>query len=201
MATRLRREEQVERNRGLVLDAARRVFLAKGYGGATLEAIADEAGFSKGVVYSQFASKADLFLALLERRIDERADANDRIGDRFRGADGVVELLRAAEQDHQAETAWAAVLLEFRSLALHDQELNRRYAALHERTVGRLAAVLERFHAEGAAAAFPPRVMAEFILALGSGLTLERAVNPDALPRHVVLDVVRRAFAPNGSTR
>jgi AcrR family transcriptional regulator len=55
---RLTRAEQSERNRGLVLAAARRVFLARGYHGATLEQIADEAGFSKGVVYSQFESKA-----------------------------------------------------------------------------------------------------------------------------------------------
>ena len=42
---RLTRAEQAERNRGLVLAAARRVFLARGYHGATLEQIADEAGF------------------------------------------------------------------------------------------------------------------------------------------------------------
>ena len=66
-------------NRASVLAAARRVFLAKGYAGATLEAIAEEAGFSKGVVYSQFGGKADLFLALLDARIDERAAQNERV--------------------------------------------------------------------------------------------------------------------------
>src|SRR3954453_10497312 len=95
---RLSRAEQGERNRALVLDAARRgfldrgyhggalgldaprrVFLARGYHGATLEQIADEAGFSKGVVYSQFTSKADLFLVLLEGRIAERAEENARV--------------------------------------------------------------------------------------------------------------------------
>ena len=79
MATRLTRAEQGERNRGLVLAAARRVFLERGYAGATLEAIAEEAGFSKGVVYSQFAGKPDLFLALLEARIAERAEQNARV--------------------------------------------------------------------------------------------------------------------------
>ena len=48
---RLKREDQVKRNRELVVEAARRVFLAEGYAGATLEQIAEEAGFSKGVVY------------------------------------------------------------------------------------------------------------------------------------------------------
>ena len=73
MSPRLTRAEQAGRNRALVLGAARRVFLARGYHGATLEQIADEAGFSKGVVFSKFRGKADLFLALLEDRIDVRA--------------------------------------------------------------------------------------------------------------------------------
>ena len=76
MSTRLSRAEQNDRNRALLFAAARRVFLARGYHAATLEQIADEAGFSKGVVYSRFASKADLFLALLEDRIAERAAQN-----------------------------------------------------------------------------------------------------------------------------
>ena len=66
MAVRLRRAEQVERNRGAVLEAARQVFIERGYAGASLEAIAEEAGFSKGVGYSQFGSKPELFFALLE---------------------------------------------------------------------------------------------------------------------------------------
>src|ERR1700735_1393810 len=90
MRTKLSREEQVERNRRLVLEAARRVFLARGYASATLDVIADEAGFSKGVVYSQFASKADMFLALLEASISERAEQNERLaGGLARGERGV----------------------------------------------------------------------------------------------------------------
>src|SRR6266496_6522087 len=95
MATRLRRVEMVERNREAVLAAARRVFIDKGYAGATLEAIAEEAGFSKGVMYSQFQSKADLFLTLLERRIDERAQQNERIVAEHAGLEGLRRVLEA----------------------------------------------------------------------------------------------------------
>src|SRR6186997_399416 len=95
MATRLTRAEQGERNRGLVLAAARRVFLERGYAGATLEAIADEAGFSKGVVYSQFAGKPDLFLALLDARIAERAERNAAVSAGLAGVDGLRALLDA----------------------------------------------------------------------------------------------------------
>ena len=50
--TRLSRAEQTGQNHERVLEAARRVFLAKGFHVATLDQIANEAGFSKGVIYS-----------------------------------------------------------------------------------------------------------------------------------------------------
>jgi AcrR family transcriptional regulator len=177
------RAEQVGRNRAAVLEAARRIFLERGYAGATLEGIAEEAGFSKGVVYSQFASKADLFLALLHQRIEERAAENDRIAAAAAGPAGVMALLRNFELDARVEADWARVLVEFRAVALRDPALNRRYTEAHARTVDLLAAVLQGLHARaGVEPAFPPRTMAELILAVGAGVTLERAADPDALP-------------------
>ena len=67
------RAERNARNRDALLDAARAVFLRSGYHGTTVEAIAREAGFTTGAIYSRFAGKADLFLALLEEQIEERA--------------------------------------------------------------------------------------------------------------------------------
>src|SRR5262245_64795681 len=135
MAKRIGRIEQTGLNRDQVLAAARRVFLARGYERATLEAIAQEAGFSKGVVYSQFESKGDLFLALLERRIDERAAQNEAIAKRHSGAEGIAALVRARE-DSEGEPGWGLLLLEFRLHAAREPELNRRYAEAHRRTIG-----------------------------------------------------------------
>jgi AcrR family transcriptional regulator len=195
MRTRLTRVEQVGKNRVSVLDAARRVFLARGYGGATLEAIAEEAGFSKGVVYSQFASKADLFLALLEGRIAERAAENTRIAARAAGAAALSALLRNFEADARAEAGWARLVVEFRVHALRDPELNRRYAAAHARTVDLLAATLDQIHRRaGVEPTMPPRSMAELILAVGTGVTLERAVDAGALPWPALSQMVLGAF-------
>ncbi|HKA90042.1 MAG TPA: helix-turn-helix domain-containing protein [Haliangiales bacterium] len=180
---RLRRAEQVQRNRDLVIAAARRVFLARGYAGATLEAIADEAGFSKGVVYSQFESKGDLFMTLLERRIADRAAENERAVGSLAAGDAVRALLRAAERDAQAAAEWTRVLVEFRILAAREPELNRRYGDAHARAVDRLADLLRRLHArDQRRPAFPLRSMAELIFAFGAGTALERAANPAALP-------------------
>ena len=139
MSPRLTRVEQTERNRGLVLDAARRAFLARGYHGATLDQIADEAGFSKGVVYSQFGTKADLFLALLDLRIDERARKNTAVVADLGGERAILELVEHSAQLERSEAEWTRLVIEFRIHAARDPELNRRYAAAHERSISGVA--------------------------------------------------------------
>jgi len=195
MATRLGRAQMVERNREAVLSVARRVFIDEGYAGATLEAIAEEAGFSKGVMYSQFESKADLFLTLLARRIEERAAQNERIVAEYAGIDGFRKLLETGGEDARAEAGWARVLVEFRALAFRDPSLSARFAAADARTVDNLASQLERLCIKAEIQPrFPPRAMAQFILALASGFILERAANPTALPIEVVLPMMLRAL-------
>jgi AcrR family transcriptional regulator len=185
----------VERNRELVLAAARRVFIDKGYAGATLEAIAEEAGFSRGVMYSQFESKADLFLTLLYRRADELQDKTEGAIAGKAGGAAVRALLEAGAEDAVSEAAWRRVLIEFRSVAARNPSLNTRFAATHSRNVQGLASVLDQLWAKnGLQPRFPTRVMAEFVLAVGSGLTLERAVNPGSLPFETLFQMVKSAL-------
>lgn len=192
---RLRRAEQVELNRVAVLDAARRVFLARGYSGASLEAIAEEAGFSRGVVYSQFGSKADMFLALLDRRIDERAAQNRMIAAKFAGARGLKRLIQVGEDDAAAEPGWVYLLIEFRVVALRDPELNRRYAQAHQRTVAGIAAVIEQIYAKAdTAPPVPVRSIAQYLQALAMGTALERASSPEALPTRDGIHLLLRAL-------
>ena len=192
---RLRRAEQVELNRAAVLDAARRVFLARGYSGASLEAIAEEAGFSQGVVYSQFGSKADMFLALLDRRIEERAAQNQMIAAKFAGARGLKRLIEAGEDDAAAEPGWVYLLIEFRVVALRDPELNRRYAEAHQRTVDGIAAVIEQIYGKAdTAPPVPVRSIAHYLQALAMGTALERASSPETLPTRDGIHLLLRAL-------
>ena len=195
MKTGVPRAEQIERNRGLVLAAARRVFLERGYAGATLDAIAEEAGFSKGVVYSRFGGKADLFLALLEQRIEERAGQNRALADELAGAELVEAALALADHLARTEPEWALLVVEFRAHAARDPELNRRYAEHHARTVERLADVV-RFVRPDRAPAAGDRHLAELLLAVGSGLVLERHANADALPADVSGPLLARMVVP-----
>lgn len=46
--------------------------MTQGFHATSVDAVADAAGYTKGAVYSNFASKEDLFFAVYERRVDRR---------------------------------------------------------------------------------------------------------------------------------
>ena len=199
MSPRLPRAERRLRNRELVLAAARRMFLERGYHGASLEQIADEAGFSKGVVYSQFESKADLFLALLEQRIDERNAENARFVDRLLASDGLSldQGLRAlvghATERDRADAEWGLLVIEFRVHAARNPELNRRYGEVHERTVAGVAGVVARIYdGAGEALPLPAPDLARMLLTVAAGTRLEQATNSGVLPTTVVAGLLAR---------
>jgi AcrR family transcriptional regulator len=200
MSPRLTRVEQSARNRDLVLGAARRTFLERGYHGASLEQIADEAGFSKGVVYSQFENKADLFLALLEQRIEERAAENARFVEAMAAGDGcsVDQGLRAlvehATRREHADAEWGLLVIEFRVHAARDPDLNRRYAGLHERTLAGVARVVATLYERaGDPPPLPPADLARLLVTMSAGARLEHAANTEVLPVALLAELVAGA--------
>jgi AcrR family transcriptional regulator len=188
MAVRLSRAERAAATEWRLLEAAYRVFLRLGFHGATLDAVAQEAGFTKGAVYSRFGSKADLFLALLARRAEQRARD-------VRAAAAEVEpdalAARAGRQWTEIlhdDLGWMLLVIEFRVHAARVPELNRRYAPIHDLVLGAAAENLAH-HAEalGIAPAVSAMEGARGLMALMSGLVLEQAAAPDALPDPAVL--------------
>jgi len=183
MSPRLTRAEQTERNRALLLAAARTVFLERGYHGASVEQIADEAGFSTGVVYSQFGGKADLFLALLEARIEERAADNMQAVDSLAGDQGIVRLLEHAASADRAEPEWGLLVIEFRVHAAREPELGRRYAAAHRRTLAGLErAVTALYQRAEQQPPLPPADLARLVMTISAGDRLEEAAEPGSYP-------------------
>ncbi len=182
MSPRLSRAEQNDRNRALLLSAALRVFLTRGYHAATLEQIADEAGFSKGAVYSRFESKADMFLALLTDRIAARAAQNASAAAELASSGTVAGLIELAWQAERAAPGWRLLVTEFRVLAARDPALNRRYAAAHATTVDGIVSVLSAMvERDGVSLAVPARRLAELLLAIETGIALEQLASPDGI--------------------
>jgi AcrR family transcriptional regulator len=192
LVARRSRTEQTVANRSAVLAAAGVVFRQRGYSAATLEQIAEAAGFSKGVVYSQFASKADLFLHVLDDRIAQRAAVNDAALDRVESTDpdSIIGVLNDS-LSHDPE--WRLAVTEFRLAAARDPELRRRYDESHRRTVERLAALFEViFERTGHAPAVPVEDLAATMLALDVGVELEGVSTLHPIPAESLALLMRR---------
>src|SRR5271167_332163 len=94
--------------RARLLQAAGEVFAKHGYDRASLEDVVAAAGLTKGAVYSSFASKDELFYALMRERIGERlelvAEAAERqttIEDVTRDAGGALAKLISSQANWQ----------------------------------------------------------------------------------------------------
>jgi len=172
--SRLKRPEQKALNRKRVLDAAGKIFREKGFHAASLDEIADEAGFSKGVVYSQFGSKDDLALALMEQRMEWRTDqTRQRIGNA--PLDQTLRDIWDRNRTIQrADWNWPLFVLEFRIHAARTPDVNRRYQALHGKTLARLTQLFEALISSGGLTPLhEPADLARFLSAIDSGGVLE----------------------------
>jgi len=192
------RREAQEANRVALLAAARDLFEELGYHRATLDSIAARAGFSKGAVYSQFSSKDDLFLAVLEANIARRdADLRDRL---MADEGAAIERIAEASVTESAQSLpWQAALIEFRVHAWRHPEVNRRYAELHRSTMAKLTALVEEASEldPGVTAPSPQELVRSF--ATANGLMLELMTDP-ALDIAALADDEARVAGRGGKT-
>jgi AcrR family transcriptional regulator len=187
----LTRKEAQEQTRERVLVAAAKVFARRGYHRATVDEIASEAGFTIGALYSNFAGKEDLFLALADRQVSERVAEVAAMGDAAEGHEpnkDAAEQLRAfLERDPE----WPLLFYEFWSLSVRNPELQGELAKRRDAIRDALAETLERVaRRHGFKLRFPAPVLATAIAASLNGLAFERAADPNALPDEVFAEFV-----------
>jgi AcrR family transcriptional regulator len=190
------RDERKARTRAELLDAAERLFVRDGFHATSVDAVADEARYTKGAVYSNFDSKEDLFLAVYERRVERAipemeaalAAADDPAG-------GIERLAGEAAARRAEEDGWLAVFFEFWAHALRDPELRERFATQHARFLEPLvAATAQAFAGRGVEPYEEPRKLTTAWNAMQLGLLLERLTQPEVVDEKLAVRMMRIAF-------
>lgn len=162
--------------------------------GASLDEVAEEAGLTKGAVYSNFANKEDLFEAVIEDRIDQPLQQEA----------GEVSQIEGTQQDRAMAGARLFIDTVQQERELFLLTLERRiYVARHpehapalqERYREQLAKVAELIAEQSnkwdLALPFPPDQMAVAVEALSQGMALQRLTDPDGVPE----DLLGRLYA------
>jgi AcrR family transcriptional regulator len=191
--------ERREDTREQVLAAAERVFAKRGFHATSLDAIAEDAGFSRGAVYYNFADKEELFLELIDRRCAERAQDLRAVFAEVPEGDVVAtsrQARLAAQHALDAMTGdpqWRALYLEFLAHAARDGAFRRRFA---RRTAEMRSAleevVVERTRPVADALEMEPEQLAVVIDSLGTGLWAHHMLHG---PRVVPPDLFSNALA------
>ena len=169
--------------RSMVLDAAGKVFHACGYSATTMEAVAVQAGVSKGSIYNYFHSKQDLFSQLFAEVISaDEVEVEQLVAEAIPADEKLQKLVDNVFVRLERYTAIGALVLEFWATAARQQhrgELSEMFEQMFSRRRRWIAAIVSqgiesgRFRAD-----IDPNVAASLIVAVVDGIVI-----------HSILDV------------
>jgi AcrR family transcriptional regulator len=175
-----------------LLDAAAEVFKGLGYNGASLEAIAETAGYTKGAIYSNFETKADLFKALVDRHMaaEVATQAAQFAGKSLEEVIG--QLDQVFERQVRRDPQWAALEIEFALAGMRDPEVRRRLVAGSEELRDRSGASIDALLAKaGGTAPFTGRELSMLFSAMATGLALQWMLEPETVDSQLLVRAAR----------
>jgi len=180
----LTRERRRQQTRDVLIAAATEVFARRGYEGASLEEIAEMAGFTRGAIYKNFAGKEDLFFVVTEH-------FNEQVIDAFRAIAPSAADTKDWDFSVLAEMWRASVTgfddlfaigMEFQLYVLRNPEARPRAVEHRQKNKAMVAAFIEEVaDRSGMTLRLPAATLAGVILAAADGLTYAARVDGDDL--------------------
>jgi AcrR family transcriptional regulator len=191
-----RAERQAQTRRAL-LEAAAEEFIERGLQGASVERIAERAGFTRGAFYSNFTSKEELFSEVLQDRVYAayRAMAEAQLAaERLPTPSETAEVL-AQVQAHPDGRWLFRLWLELLLQAGRDPEMRELAAEFWRSNRLLIARIVERAAGEGRdLRGLSPERMATALIALDIGLAIQHYVDPETVPLDVYPEVFGALF-------
>lgn len=186
---RFTRAESQRRTRDRILMAAAELFLEKGFRATSIGSVADAAGYSHGAVYSNFAGKTDLGVAVVDLLYERESAALEQM---INQSDGSIESSMAGFAAWGAaaigDVRWARLELEVMATASEDEggvveaASSRRYARIRAAGAAGLSEMAKR---AGVQLGVDPDELMVGALALALGLGLQRVADPTIPGEHI----------------
>lgn len=180
--TRLTRHESQVQTRERLLAAAAEIFVEDGFGRASVDAVAERAGYSKGAVYSNFDGKEDLFLELLRRKLEGDVAELRAMMQASADVDDLMAALRTYLSGHGEVLDFTRVAAEFLAQARNPSPYAEACARLYADQRAALAELLTVFFQRvGLQPPAPVARLAAGLVATTLGLAVQRSVAPDVI--------------------
>jgi AcrR family transcriptional regulator len=193
---RLTRAERQAQTRQELLDAAARVFVKRGFTGSSIEEISAEAGYSRGAFYSNFNSKEELFVELLQQRVYARYAKMVETGlsdpEHVPSLEEYAEILGKMQAD--LEGGWLLRLwLECIAQAGRDEKLRELATTFWRGNRAGTAKLIERVLPHQAQRA---KAIATALIAFDIGFAIQHFVDPDDAPLDLYPELFILLFSP-----
>lgn len=174
-----------------ILDAAFAVFGQRGIAASSLTEVAAAAGLTKGAVYSNFDSKDELVLTLMEEHAGHRIQASLDAVDAADSADMLGEVAAVLVHEMRVDAVWHRLLAEYFAMAHHDPARREALQQRRREVRATITRALERVAEEiGMELPLPAADFAVVILALSNGLGVEAEIDPGGVPDDLLARVL-----------
>jgi AcrR family transcriptional regulator len=182
--SRVRTRPTRDDTREKLFEAAARVFEEQGIGGASIEAIAAAAGFTRGAFYSNFTSKDELIIAMLEDHVEQSIRRNLDLLAKYENIAGFLEALKTMDRNRQDPLGRSPLL--HMEMILFVARAEKRRPELAKRLRARRQLITDivetTFKKTGRKAALNPAWTGAVLLALEDGFRLHRLIDPETTP-------------------
>lgn len=188
---RMTRAESVARTRELLLAAAEEVFAEQGFAAASVDGIAERAGFSRGAVYANFDGKEELFLAVFERQLERQMDEGWQLQSSGSPEVALGKLRALGEGTRFADRKRFLLLTEFRLYALRTPEVRARFVELERRLLDWYAkAIADTAQRAGLRLPIPVEQLALMVLSMENGIAMFAHLDPEKVSHDAFIDAM-----------
>jgi AcrR family transcriptional regulator len=167
-----------------LFEAAARVFEEQGIGGASIEAIAAAAGFSRGAFYSNFKSKDELIIAMIEDHVAQSIRRNLDLLAKHKNLEDFIEALKTMDRSRQDPLGRSPLL--HMEMILYVARAEKRRPELAKRLRARRKLITDivatASNNNGRNGPLNPTWTGAILLALEDGFRLHRLIDPETTP-------------------
>jgi AcrR family transcriptional regulator len=193
---RLTREESRDQTRERLLEAARKIFVKKGFASASVEDIAEAAGYTRGAFYSNFSGKSEMLIELLRRDHDRMQATFESImeegGSREEMEARAVANYSQLFRDDESFPLW----VEAKLLASRDAKFRPRFNAFRNEKLNQIALYIRTFSERvGTPLPLPADTLALGLVSLCDGVQFFRMCDPQMVTDEVTERVLSGFFA------
>ncbi len=192
---RLTRDQSRAVTRARLIAVGREHFLRHGIGGAIAEAIAEEAGFSRGAFYSNFEDKEDLFLAVMIEEDARRRATFQKIRLDQATARKRVRMLRETYTKSIMDRDWIVLRAEFEAGALRSERMRQSFVtAYREEVQAALDSAKELEKVPGVNFQMSPNDLVIALITFSHGMAVKQKILGTELPRKTTRSLIESFF-------